>query len=219
MKITKYVHATFKIETNNIKILIDPGIYAFDGGRFNLGKLKPDYFNDIDILILTHNHADHYNPETVIEINKICKPIIISNSEVSKDLNNKGIENIQMNEGDKKIINGIEFEAYPCKHIIPAIGLTINDGKNKLYYVSDSLYKEPDTKADILLVPIGNRDLVMSPKEAALFTHKLNPKLVIPMHYESPKDKVFPEQFLNEMNLIKSEVPIKIMNYKEEIDF
>jgi L-ascorbate metabolism protein UlaG (beta-lactamase superfamily) len=215
MKITKYVHATFEIETNNIRILIDPGKYTFDGGRFNLGKMSPNYFNNIDILILTHTHADHYDPEAVIQINKNPNLKIISNSEVGKDLKQKGIEHIVMGFGDTKSIEGIEFKAYKCDHIVPAIGLTINDGKNIIYYVSDSLYKEPDTKADILLVPIGNRNLVMSPEEAAVFTNRLKPKLVIPMHYESPKDEVMPEEFLKELRKLNDNTKVKILDYKE----
>lgn len=218
MKITKYVHATFKIETKNLKILIDPGTYTFDGGRFNLGKLKLDYFKDVDILILTHTHADHYYQKAVLEINKICRPKIICNFEVSKELNDLGIENILIKEGDVKIINGIEFKGYFCNHFIPSIAFTINDGENILYYLSDTVYKEVDTKADVLIVPIGNRDLVMSPLEAARFTSKLKPKLVIPMHYESPKDFVLPDDFLKEIKIIDCKVPVKIMKYKEEID-
>ncbi len=219
MKITRYVHATVSIETKKNKILIDPGKYAFDGGRFNVGKLKPEYFNDIDILVLTHTHADHYDPEVVSVINQKSNPKIISNFEVGEDLTKRGIDHIVMKEGDKKIINNIEFTAYLCDHIIPSIGLTIDDGKNKAYYVSDSIYKEPDTNADILLVPIGNRGLVMSPKEAALFTQKMKPKIVIPIHYESPKDNTTPEDFIREMKTIQSDVIIKIMNYKESINY
>lgn len=219
MKIRKYVHATVELEMGDKKILIDPGKYNFGGGRFDLDYLSKDYFNKVDMILLSHTHADHYDGDIISEIYKKCNPKIISNEEVGKDLKDRNIEHIVLNVGEHTKIDNIDIRAVSCDHIIPCIGFLINDGKQSAYFVADSVYQKPDLKADVLFVPIGNRNLVMSPEEAARFTSELNPKLVIPVHYESPKDFATPDDFLNAVDKVKCRVPVKVMEYKEQIVF
>ncbi len=216
MKIIKYVHATFEIEINNTKILIDPGKYNFGSSRYDRNYMSPNEFNP-DILILTHTHADHYDPEAVRAIYNKNKPVIIANKEVGDQLGD--IEHIVMNPNDKFEVNNIEFIATECKHIVPAIGMYIKSNEKSIYYVGDSLMIDSHLNPDILIVPIGNRDLVMSPNDAAIFTKRLNPEYVIPMHYESPKDKATPEDFRDEMSKLNSKANIIDLHYKQSIVF
>ena len=66
--------ATF-VETDDVKILIDPGV-ALGASRYNLSPHPLEYRKQIeqwslierkakeaDVLILTHYHYDHYNPD------------------------------------------------------------------------------------------------------------------------------------------------------------
>lgn len=88
--------------------------------------------------------------------------------------------------------------------------------KNKsLYYVSDSFYLEDKPYADIVIVPIGNRGLVMNSDEAYNFIKEINPKIVIPSHYETPKDNVNPLEFF--VKFKDSKIIPKIMKYGESI--
>jgi len=70
MKITWIGQAGLLFENNSVKIMIDP--YLSDSVKMinpknyrrvevnkDLFKIKPD------IMIFTHNHLDHYDPETV----------------------------------------------------------------------------------------------------------------------------------------------------------
>ncbi|MBD3354803.1 MBL fold metallo-hydrolase [Candidatus Woesearchaeota archaeon] len=219
MKITKYVHSTFELEMGDKRILIDPGKYNFGGGRFDLDYLKKEDLNDADIILLSHSHGDHYDADVITNLYEKSNPVIISNEEVGKDLQERNIEHIVLKPGEKTEVDNISVGATYCDHKVPCVGFLLNDGNQTAYFVADSLYKESNQKADVLFVPIGNRDVVMSPTDAAKFTSEIEPNLVIPMHYESPKDQTMPVDFEIAMQKIRSNTEIKSMEYKETINF
>lgn len=210
MKIKKYVQSTFSVETNGKRILIDPGKY-----NFLEDKLQKDYFNEgIDLLLITHSHGDHFEPDTVKGIYDNSKPIIVAQYDVHKELKKRGISSNYMFPGDKRKIGDITLEAVYGNHKVDNIGFVIDDGKKRVYHPGDTLPfdgKKPLT--DILLVPIGNRGNVMDPKEASIFTKEINPCLVIPMHYDGPKEYIKPEEFVREMK--KYDTETKVLKFKE----
>ncbi len=71
-------HAGFLIETAQVSILIDPVIASrgkeYDGDAFSFSELPPR----IDYICLTHNHQDHVNLETLLQlrykVNKVLVP-------------------------------------------------------------------------------------------------------------------------------------------------
>ncbi|MEM4235222.1 MAG: MBL fold metallo-hydrolase, partial [Candidatus Methanomethylicaceae archaeon] len=80
------------------------------------------------------------------------------------------------------------------------------------YHASDTRYIEPtmlgNTKVlnpDVLCVPISNRGVVMGVDDALYFTSEIKPRIVIPIHYDSPKDsqRVRPEHFVQRFGEIK----------------
>lgn len=219
MKIKKYVHATISLEIGGKVLLFDPGKYNFGGGRFDLDYLKEDHFDKVDLLLLTHTHADHYFPEAVEKIISMCQPIIISNSEVGGELSKKSVEHFELKAGEEITLDGITIKAITCDHVVDGIGYLVKKGENSVYFVGDSLYQAPEiSSVDVLFVPIGNRGLVMGPEEAAKFTSKVNPKFVIPVHYESPKDTVFPYEFQEAMKKVDCNSIVKVMQYQEILD-
>jgi L-ascorbate metabolism protein UlaG (beta-lactamase superfamily) len=212
MKITKYAQSTFSVDFGEKKILIDPGKYNFLDGKVNR-----DFFNDegIDILLITHEHGDHFEPDIVQRIYNHSKPKIVAQEIVHNILHEMDIPSVCMKKGDKKSIEGITLEATYATHKVDTIGFIINDGIRSIYHPGDTLYFEGDKpKADILLVPIGGRGNVMEPKEAAIFTMEVSPKVVIPMHYDGPKEYIKPESFLEEMK--GSNISVKILQFKQE---
>lgn len=219
MRITKYVHATFELKIGDTKILIDPGKYNFGGGRFQLDYLTRKYFSNVDIVLLSHIHADHYDSKTILDIYERCAPNIISSEEVGQELADKNIRHSTLKPGEKTSVGHLSIEATSCDHVVPCIGFLISDGNQSIYYVADSLYYNPKLEADVLLVPIGNRGLVMNPYEAAEFTKGVGPKLVIPMHYESPKDEVSPTEFKESLEQVDCRTPVRILQFKETVSF
>jgi len=70
-------HAGFLIETNQVAILIDPVIASrgkdFERDAFSFSELPPK----IDYICLTHNHQDHVNIETLLQLRYKTKQVIV----------------------------------------------------------------------------------------------------------------------------------------------
>ena len=69
MKITWLGQAGLLFETNTVKIMIDPylsdSVERINPKNFRRVPVKKELFDlDIGVLIFTHNHLDHYDPET-----------------------------------------------------------------------------------------------------------------------------------------------------------
>lgn len=54
MRITKYVHSCLVVETDTRVGLIDPGVFSWESGAFEVDMLPR-----LDDIIITHDHPDH----------------------------------------------------------------------------------------------------------------------------------------------------------------
>jgi len=82
MKITKLGHCCLIIEENGVKILTDPGTYTTEQNNVK----------DVDIVLITHEHQDHFHLEsvkTILANNPKAK--IITNNAVGGLLKEAGI--------------------------------------------------------------------------------------------------------------------------------
>lgn len=170
-------HSSIKI-TKGIIIYIDP---------FRINEEK----HDADLILITHDHYDHYSPE---DINKIIKEdtIIIAPKTV-KELNNK--ENIIFVEPNKTYnIKGYKIVTIPAyninKHFHPKennwVGYII-EMEDLKYYIAGDTDITPENKqveCDVALIPIGGT-YTMDYKEASELINIIKPKIAIPTHYGS----------------------------------
>lgn len=217
MKITKYAQSCFLIKLEKKNILIDPGKYCYDE------NFKPADWKNIDILLLTHGHKDHCLPEAIEIISKNNKPIIIGSKWVGEILSKKMIPVEVLDIGQTKKLNGISIEAIRAKHgehpnmsssPKEVIGFLIHAEKS-VYHCSDTLFLKDKPYADIVLVPISDDWVTMGPIEVAAFVKEINPKIAIPMHYDSPQHPMDPNKFLNEMK--ESDIKVQILNKGKSI--
>ena len=170
-------HSSIKI-TKGIIIYIDP---------FRINEEK----HDADLILITHDHYDHYSPE---DINKVIKEdtIIIAPKTV-KELNNK--ENIIFVEPNKTYnIKGYKIVTIPAyninKHFHPKennwVGYII-EMEDLKYYIAGDTDITPENKqveCDVALIPIGGT-YTMDYKEASELINIIKPKIAIPTHYGS----------------------------------
>lgn len=170
-------HSSIKI-TKGIIIYIDP---------FRINEEK----HDADLILITHDHYDHYSPEDIKKI--IKKDTIIVAPKTINELNNK--ENITFVEPNQTYnINGYKIDTIPAynisKHFHPKennwIGYIIEiDGLK--YYVAGDTDITPENrqiKCDVALIPIGGT-YTMDYKEASELINIIKPKIAIPTHYGS----------------------------------
>jgi L-ascorbate metabolism protein UlaG (beta-lactamase superfamily) len=169
MKIKWLGHASFLITSEDgLRVITDP--YSVGGG-ISYGKIQ----ESADIVTVSHRHGDHSNVAAV-----------------------KGKPEI-LNTPGKKSVRGIDFQGITSYHddsggrhrgenIIFCFTL---DGTKVCHLgdlghqLSNSQISEID-KVDILLIPIGGH-FTIDASGAGMICSRLNPGVVIPMHYRTAR--------------------------------
>jgi L-ascorbate metabolism protein UlaG (beta-lactamase superfamily) len=209
MKITKYPQSCLLIESNNKKILVDPGNLSYEDSFFN-------YWKEVDLILITHKHGDHCYSEVIKEIIKNNKTKIYSSEEVQEanidlPINVVRVEDVFEFEGIKiEVVKGVHGYLPYLKgqfEINENIGFILNIENKRIYITSDTICFDNNYKCDVLAVPVSGHGLVMGPFEAALFTKETEAKFIIPIHMDNPK-------FPTDLNELKSEFEKNGLNYK-----
>lgn len=196
MKITKYIHACLLIEKSSDKILFDPGLFTFAEGL-----VKPSQFEDIRAVILTHNHPDHIDADSLKEILKNnAEAIVLANSEIVKSLAEKEIE-AEVFESGERTIGSFNFEAFDAAHeailadALPQNTAYVIDGK--IVHPGDSYNKNLFARkgTEILCLP------TMAPWTTELatfdFAVEMSPKVIVPIHDGYAKDFFLESRYEN----------------------
>lgn len=197
MKLQWLGHSAFELIGNNgIKILIDPFINDNPSCNIPVRRLNPN------VICVTHAHADHLGD--TVEIAKNSNALVICNYEISRYLQNKGIQAIGLNFGAKISFDGVTIRMLEARHsssydfdmdmkYAGNAGSFLIDFEDsvKIFHAGDTgLFSDLKFvvgeiyNPDIALLPIGNI-FTMNPEEAAIATSWIKPDKVIPMHYNT----------------------------------
>lgn len=175
MQITKFGHCCLLIEENNVRIITDPGVYSS----------KQDTQTEIDIILITHEHPDHFHIDSVKRI-KANNPTstIITNSSVGKILEAEGlpytiIENGQTHSHDNVTIVGVGNAHATIYSTVPVPQNTGYLIANRFFYPGDSL-TVPKESVDILALPVAGPWLKIA--EAIDYALEVNPHVCFPVH-------------------------------------
>lgn len=214
MKITKYPQSCLMIETNNKKILVDPGSLKYNAKFLNK-------WMSVDIILITHKHTDHLNYEVLKNLNipiystkevqnfyPELKINIIKEQDII-NLDNIKIEVVKAVHGyNPKLKNGLE--------VLENIGFIIDDKNTRFYITSDTICFNNDYKADVVALPVTGYGLTMTSYEASLFAIELEAKLVLPIHMDNdvyPTDIKYMKQNFKNFN-----INYKVLNIEEQLD-
>jgi len=198
MNITWLGQAGLLFETSLCKVMIDP--YLSD----SVGKVNPanrrrvpadESFFDVkpDIMIFTHDHLDHYDPETAAHfISDETKLTILAPTSVWQKVRKIGGSNnyVCFNRHTEWTQNNLRFTAIHAEHSDEyAIGVIITDlSDNKNYYITgDTLYNSrifDSLPKEIFAVflPVNGLGNNMNMTDAARFSKRINAENVIPLH-------------------------------------
>lgn len=227
MKITWLGQAGLLFEKDDVQIMIDP--YLSD----SVAKVNPANTRRVpadqrflslmpDILIFTHDHLDHYDPETApvfLHRQEKCMTVLSPASVWKKArLEGGGHNYVQFNRHTEWTEKGFRFVAAKAEHSDEyAIGVVIEDlEEQKTYYITgDTLYNtqifaDLPQKPDAVFLPINGAGNNMNMQDAARFAKACRAKAVVPLHY-GLFDNIDPMQFPCESKVIPQiyqEIPV-----------
>lgn len=208
MKLTWIGQGGLLFDFNGITVMVDPylsnSVAKINPRNSRRVPVKEELF-DIkpDILVLTHQHLDHTDPETLEQIfekhHGIC---VLASKNAWECVRQYEGENcyICFNRGSVWTEKGIRFEAVKAEHSDEAaIGVVITYQERHFYIAGDTLYNKDifvdlPKEVEIAFLPINGVGNNMNMTDATLFAHEIGAKKIVPVHY-GMFDTINPENF------------------------
>lgn len=199
MKITKFPQSCILVESQNTRLLIDPGSVKFEDKFL-------DYWKTADAILVTHRHGDHYYAEKIKDLN-----IPIFSTKEVQNSNTTVTVNI-VKQGDTLKFGGLSVQVVKAVHgyinetgkIDENVGYIIDDGKIRLYITSDCIRFPNTYKADVLFADVTAFDVSMNLWGATQTYNEVGAKLLIVAHQDAGKmlyEKSQIETYLKSQNI------------------
>ena len=214
LKITWLGQGGFILEDNEVCIVIDPylsdslakaGFQRTYPPSVELSQIKPD------LICCTHDHGDHFDPETVLPLMKqfsnclLLGPESVLNHALSLSMDEARF--ICVRPKERFQMQNFIITAVPAYHSDPqAIGFLIEWSEFTLYISGDTLNPVnlvPEIlqiipkKPDAVFICINGKYNNMDIENAVSVVKSLSPKAAIPMHYDLfPNNSVNPAPFV-----------------------
>ena len=181
----------------NIKVLCHSSIRINKEKVIYIDPFKIDKkYSDADVIFVTHDHYDHYSEEDIGKVRKddtvIVGPIDLLNKLLKIGFKQENIIVVKPNQ--KYSIDGINIETISAYNINKKFHPKENEWMGYIieinsisYYVAgdtDITTENQNVKCDVAFVPVGGT-YTMNFKEAANLINKIQPRVVVPIHYGS----------------------------------
>ncbi len=199
MKIIWLGQAGLLIEAAGKKIMVDP--YLSDSvARINSKNVRrvpvDESFLSVipDIIVCTHNHLDHTDPETLLRyLGGNGNITVLAPSSAWNEVRKLGGAHnyVCFHRHSEWSEGGIRFIAVRAEHSDPhPIGVVIEAEGKRLYITGDTLYNTeifddvlPLGELDAVFLPVNGVGNNMNMTDAARFCERLKPKTAVPLHW------------------------------------
>jgi L-ascorbate metabolism protein UlaG (beta-lactamase superfamily) len=232
----------FLVQWNGRHLLLDPYLsdsltakYASTDTphvRMTERVIEPDRLSFIDVVACTHNHTDHFDPDTLRPLVAVNPGVTVIVPEANRLLSAERLgvpaeRIVGINEDQTFEAAGFQFTAIPAAHEIierddqgrpKCVSFLIECGPRTIYHAGDTLIYDglverlARERIDIALLPINGRDPArgvpgnMNGREAASLARQILARVAIPCHYEMFEfNTASPDEFVVECQRLGQE--------------
>lgn len=214
LKITWFGHSSYLIQVDGLNLLVDPVFSArtspfqFIGSKNFLGTdfIKDEDLPQLDIVLITHDHYDHLDYETILRLKDKTRHFVTSLG-VGSHLERWGIKPDQLTElawGEKAALMGFDFIAAPARHFTGRkfkrnqtlwSSFVLKTQKQRLYLGGDSGYDthfknigQTYGPFDLAILECGQYNdmwpyIHMFPEEVVQASIDLGAQCLLPVHW------------------------------------
>ncbi len=193
--------AGFIIRQGDLTIAIDP--YLSD----SVAKVAPAFARilpvpiepeelQVDIFLITHDHLDHLDPETIGRYPHKATTRFVAPRFACRKLQSLGVPGgnvVRVDAGEEAALCGVKVQgvyAVPSgPDVLDTCGYRLElPGGKSVYHSSDTAWSEllerAAPKADVLLVCINGKQGNLNVHQAVRLAQAVQPRIAVPMHYD-----------------------------------
>ena len=200
VEITFLGHSTVLIEVGGVRILTDPVLFDRVSLLRRVGSpLDPDLYADIDIVLVSHLHLDHFDVPSLRQLGPAVEVIVPSGA--GRLLQRLGFANVnELGPGRELELADVTITATPARHggyrppfgpRAAAVGYLVDADSERIYFAGDTDLFPGMAElgpVDVALLPVwgwgpwlGSGHL--NPKTAAAAVGLLHAAIAVPVHW------------------------------------
>lgn len=220
---------------NGYKVGIDLYLSDCCYRYFGFKRLMPYIYNakelDLDLLVATHAHYDHFDPDSIPAVMQNEKTALLCAKDCFEEAKKLCLDQSRityMAEGEIFANDSIKITAMPCDHgkDTPfAIGLLIEIDGKKIYIAGDTCFRSDNfgnevlKNCDIMVMPVNGAFGNLNEQEGAKAAGIVKPRICIPCHYWNfAEHGGNPQLFMNAMNENFPEIKYLLMRPGERLE-
>ena len=196
MKITWLGQAGLLIESEGVQVMIDPylsdSVAAVNSKNYRRVPVEERFLRmRPDVLICTHNHLDHTDPETLKHyLDRDGGILVLAPEAAWQEARKFGHDHnyVRFNRHTQWTYNHIRFTAVKAEHSDPhPIGVIIEAEGKVLYITGDTLYNteifaDLPEQIDVVFLPVNGVGNNMNMVDAKRFCEMTGARRAVPMH-------------------------------------
>ena len=196
MKITYLGQAGLMLESQGLRVIVDPylsnSVVTVNPRNWRRQPIDESFFDlRPDVLVFTHDHLDHYDPDTAERFLQAYDGITVlaPGTAWQKAKQFGKLHNYVLFERHTQWTHGhLRFTAVKATHSDPyAIGVIIEDGEKTYYITGDTLYNteifaDLPKDIDVVFLPVNGLGNNMNATDAARFFRETGGKVAVPFH-------------------------------------